>query len=284
MFKIVTFNIANSRGDELQKDYRFGKRLNSIIDELKNTQADIICLQELRTCLSDDNITVMQPTEIAGIIARDLNMAIATCDRCSIADISYWQVTLYNFNKLFHLKSELHWINQEKRTDIPGTPYMFGTLAMLSRFAPFIPIEIPRESGMSLNQSLTFHPDKTFSVINIHFPTEYQDKMHTAHVLANLDINNKTTDMFKIILGDFNTFKTDYQQIMNVLADYTELLPNGDTFTSFPHDRVQITSKLDHIICKGRYMYISSKIYDNSKYDIRPSDHYCCEAVIQIID
>lgn len=279
-FKIVTFNIANARGDEMSEDYRFGKRINEVISEIKKANSDVVCIQEIRECRSADGTEILSPLKIGLIISSELSMTIASFDRVGVTDLSFWRLTLYNERKLYHLGSELFWINEEREYSLPKTPHQWGNLAVRSRFSPFTPIELSRTSGSSDPPNLYYSPDKTFSVVNTHFPIGKRHRMQTSEFIRDLD----QKDTFQIVVGDMNTFYDDGgQEMIDIMtsAGYADLLPECPTFTSFPHDRFLTTSRLDHMLCKGDYQHVSSKVYANLDYKIRPSDHYMCETVVK---
>lgn len=277
-FKVVTFNIANATTDELSENYCFGKRINDVIREIKKADGDIVCIQELRECLSADGSEILTPVKIALILSLELNMAIASLDRVGVTELSFWRLTLYNQNKLFHLSSELFWINKEGEHTLPRTPLKWGNLAVRSTFAPFT--LIIRGKTPETTENLCFSPEKIFSVVNTHFPLGKSHRMKTAEFVR--DLSQKGT--FQLVVGDMNTFYDDGgQNMIDIMSSggYTDLLPDEPTFSSFPHDKVQTTSRLDHMLCKGEYIHISSKVYNNTNYNVRPSDHFMCETVVK---
>lgn len=226
-------------------------------------------------------IYYLSPVKIGLILSSELNMAIASLDRVGVTDLSFWRLTLYNQDKLFHFGSELFWINEERDYKVPKTPHQWGNLVVRSTFAPFTPKVLSRTPGSADTQSLYYAPDKTFSVVNTHFPLDRCQRMQTSEFVRDLEQKGD----FQLVVGDMNTFYDDGGQDMIEImmsSGYTDLLPDEKTFSSFPHDRFQTTSRLDHMLCKGEYKHISSKVFNSTEYDVRPSDHFMCECVIEL--
>lgn len=76
-YKIISFNVANAINDEKVEEYRFGKRFHKIIDFIKNENADIVLLQELRKCKSHHGEIEMTSLDIAYEFAKGTNLEIA---------------------------------------------------------------------------------------------------------------------------------------------------------------------------------------------------------------
>jgi len=131
---------------------------------------------------------------------------------------------------------------------------------------------------------MTFIPEKTFTIFNTHFPLGKTHRMETAEFIKHIKCNSSCY----FIVGDMNTFYDDGGQDMidiiesNPNNKQIDILPDEPTFSSFPHDRIQATSRLDHIIASGDYILESVKIYNNKDYVNRPSDHFLCEITINI--
>jgi endonuclease/exonuclease/phosphatase family metal-dependent hydrolase len=284
---IATFNISNAWNDEKDASNRFGTRVQLVIDELKKSKADIICLQEIREYRDLKNYTI-SPMQSCMMFADALGMDIAACQPVGITKGTWWRLTLYNSRKFFHLKSENFWINKNKMPHVPGQPQRWGNLAVRSLFAPYREVDVSKIPRKELDSRLLFVPKKTFAIVNMHFPHKLEYKMETAEFIRDLPL----ISTFQIALGDFNTFYDDGnpdhgkggQEMMDLMATggYVDLLPNYPTFSSFPADHMQLEHRLDHAVIKGNYKHMSSMVYDNSKYEKRPSDHYMCVVNVEL--
>lgn len=277
---IKTFNVANARGDEMSEDWRFGKRIQYVIDEINKTPSDVVLIQEIRKCWNADKSEVLTPSDIAYLIAKGTGLTIAAFERVGITELAFWRLTLYNSSTLFHLGSKPHWINAEGLSHIPGTHQQWGNLIIESKFAQYEEVDVSKLPAGSVPE-LTFIPEKTFTVFNVHFPLGREHRMTTSEYIKNI----KCDSTCWFALGDMNTFYDDGGAEMIEIMTSTgakDIAPDCPTFSSFPHDRFQATSRLDHAIAAGDYVLLSTCVYNNKEYKHRPSDHFLCEFIVII--
>jgi len=81
---IKTFNIANARGDEMSTEWRFGKRLQYVIDEINKSHSDVVAIQEIRACQNFDGTKILSPSDIMCLLVMGTGLACASFERVGV--------------------------------------------------------------------------------------------------------------------------------------------------------------------------------------------------------
>lgn len=259
---ISWYNIANAANDELSSNYRYSQRESEIIKTIKYSQSDIVNIAELRLCSDLSGKRQRWPDEIAYTLAKRLNMNVGFLRPQNVSEYSFWRTTLFNSKKVKHIKNKYAYAIQPKN----------GCKAESDR-------------GVMLMFSQFCHNNKLFWVVNSHMPINTQLKLETI-LWLNKNAEKICTDSDDIPLifygGDQNTFfdkPDDGCQMMELFSKkWTHL--SGDiktTFKSFPHNKIQTESILDHIFVNTAAthkfkMVTKQKAID--KVEKVASDHY----------
>jgi endonuclease/exonuclease/phosphatase family metal-dependent hydrolase len=269
--KVVSWNVANAMGDEQIPEDRFGVRFAKQIEFLKQLASDIIMIQEIRKCKSDDGTTTLTPYDIAYKYASSLNMYIAGFEPVNPSELSFWRLTLYNPKKL--------WVVQMRpvRTFISeDVDYIFnkdfGRIILMNKFA-------------LLDGENKILGSKSFWTCNVHFPLRMDEKLRYADLVKHT-IDECCGNQQVIIAGDCNVFMDDGgSEQLKRMSDHgfinkTEHIEH--TFKSFPWDKVQAVSHLDYVFTRD--VMSSVKINDVHVIDLSKdqiSDHY--PLIIEVI-
>lgn len=235
---IAFYNIANAALDD--KMCPFAKRLPRVIEKIRHANPSVIGLSELRTCspLNPDEVPGrrMTPEEIAQTIARATNLEIGALYPQNPDDMAFWRSTLHDTHSLIPLQRVCRY----------AIPYVSGENSPRARGVMFI-----------FSQFATIEaPHHRFWVINSHMPLDTGMKLECVRWLNANAVKTcaELGDPDPIIIygGDQNTFfdkPGDGDAMMQEFANaWTHLTPNiGITFVSFPYDKIQTKSTLDHI-------------------------------------
>lgn len=272
MITIVSLNIANAVRDESNEEYRFGKRLNKLCKLIKEQNADIVLLQEIRQCRDESGENIITPDDIAHNIAKNTDLKIAGLFTLNPSTLSFARLTLYNPNTMFPLQCFGEWCSDTP--NVPSganetNPKKFGIGVQFTQFVNVHERELA---------TLGNYP---FWVANIHYPIPFEEKMYTnKYLLKRIPKLGGTT----IIMGDFNTFFDNdgrgNEQINELKSKFYEESVNiKETFTTFPCDDFAIkngglvSSKLDHVFVHPNLKALSSCEAVSTK-ESRESDHY----------
>lgn len=271
MVRLLSFNCANAVNDEKDEKYRFGKRMKNIIKLIKTQNPDVVCLQEIRTCLDEDGKKLMKPIDIIYQIASQCDLSIAGMFSLNPTKLAFARVTLYNSNTLFTLQSFHEWCSDTPHIPSGGSkekPKIFGIGAIYTRFS-------------TLNTDSTISGN-IFWVVNVHYPLALSEKLYTNNYLINR-IPQLCNQEKAIITGDMNTFSDDGydEQVGQMKTTFREVSEKiKETFTTFPHDKFAIetgklqTSKLDHVFSYPIDIPFVANCDVYNTIDTRESDHY----------
>jgi len=273
-------NLANAFNDESSDTYRFGKRENNLHKLLKNHNFDVFCASELRICMDENKTTQLTPSSIAHRISTNTQLELADCRPQNLDAMAFWRATFYNKKNVVPLVSGCEW----------AIPPVFGS-------------NIVAERGVMVmfTQFKVLSSNKLFWTINSHMPLAKTEKLKTIEWLNNHAesiCEKRWNDKSPIIFygGDQNTFwdnddKGDGNDMMDEFKKgWTHLTNNIKiSFKSFPHDKFQGTSLLDHIFV-NKSAIDKIKLIESKSIDTTPtsncgtvSDHYFLSIIVNFV-
>lgn len=262
--RICSWNVANAIGDETSPNGRFGLRMNSQIDLLKNQNIDILMLQEIRQCKDESGNNIIIPLDIVYAFAKGLGMNIAGFEPINPSMLSFWRCTLYNPNTVWSMDGSI----PVRTYNTHNTDYVFdkdfGREILFNRFAPIN------------EQKTAIYGTKSLWIGNVHYPLKLADKMAYGELIIQSIIKICSSGGGVLISGDCNVFMDEggteqIQQLENSgLIEHTGHIKH--TFVSFPWDKVQTKSHLDYVFTSA-----DVKVKDVTAIDVsesRISDHF----------
>lgn len=238
--------LANAFRDEMNPDYRYGKRHEKFLEFMKflnssDKKPHVVSIKELRKCKDLLGEKDMDPNDIINQFAVFGKYAVADCQPVKVHDtngMTYYNPMylgqLYDNTRLYKMESKMVYYYQEMYDSPEAAPHMGGSYL-------YVKYAVRHQNGI---------PDfsNTFSVGTIHFPLPEQHKLITAKYF-----NKEETNVPDIIIGDFNFFKDDvlFPQIYNELTNKFIDVVTGNlkdqngvqmfgTFYPFPHDKTPI--------------------------------------------
>lgn len=272
--KVAVLNLANAQFDEQSPNHRFSQRFDNIVNVIKHENLDVFCALELRICRNLEKTRMMQPEEIANDLAEKTGLKLAVIRPNNLDTMSFRRATFYNPSTLTPITS-------------------FDNYAIW----PVNNSKIVKERGVMILFTLFQTNEPTdvnyFWIINIHYPLGLEEKMESnkwlnenvRNVCRNAEkelstsINFPFDENVNIVVfagGDMNTFfDTEGTQQLDLLKEKWTMVSDESlpTFTSFPHDKFQGTSTLDHIAVLSDSMKVNYGNYKSTRYE-NASDHY----------
>lgn len=239
--RLAWWNVANAANDEKVPEWRFGARLGAVCDAIAEQQPTVLSLLELRVCADESGAGRLTPASILSQISQRTGMAVADLRPRNLGEMAFWQGMLYDARRLRHTGSQAEW----------AVPPVFGSDRVEDRGVLVLFCEFEQIGGGS-------DGPRRFTVASTHFPLELPEKLKAARWLAGWA---KTREQPCFLGGDLNTFTdapAEGTQVLDALcaADDAGQAPAWErisveatpTFTSFPHDRWQGSSTLDHAV------------------------------------
>lgn len=240
---ILSVNLANAGRNEKSEEWRFGKRMNGLLESLK-TVVDgcgcntIVCLQEIRICKNEDGSKELSAKEIVEFFANGLNLSYVMLPN-NMTDLSFYKATLYNPKRFLLTDCQNHWSGNS--CGLPSGP-QFCCSAMETRF-------IAAENYNSIKGC--FVEGTIFALFNCHAPVEEADR--EIYTKSLIHIKDKHPRDLMIFIGNFNTIPdTGGEKQMKVMTQhFKHLTPSEEpSFYSYPDDLDpngnQYVSRLDH--------------------------------------
>lgn len=282
--KLAWFNVANARNDEASEAYRFAQREQQVHAAIKASAPDVVCVLELRVCSDLGKTRSVPPEELGVRMASATGMSIAALRPQNLDHMAFWRMTMYNAEKLTHLKSSCHW----------AIPSVFGSTKVAERGVMFIfsQFEIRDDGGDVLKKDGHKSAQKRFWVINAHMPIAEEEKLRcvqwlNANAARICSADDAAANPLIFYGGDQNTFfDLRGNDMMTEFAKcWTHLSADAKpTFRSFPQDPVQATSTLDHIFVHN-YQNVADKykiVTPASATDTGASDHFLMSISVEI--
>lgn len=267
---IAWWNVANAMNDEASENHRYMQRENQIVSMINlDIVKDVVCISEIRTCWDETKQSKI-PAEVVGQrLANKCNMEIASLRPQNLDHLSFWRMTMYNKETTYHLQSFCRWAIPPVFAS--SKPEDRGVMLIFSQFIRKQADEQQQQQQYSTEkQSQMIKENSTYWVINSHMPLQLDLKMKTIYwlnenaisicqqethnLLKELDVkyNEKVNLKTPLIFygGDQNTFMDNGgQSMIDEMKNKWEHLsdPSIPTFKSFPHDKFQTISTLDHV-------------------------------------
>ena len=233
---LLTYNIANAVFEEkaMEGAYRFGKRFGAILENLllwkKKYKLNVIAIQEIRGCKSEDGQTSLTTTEIAERIGSSLGMKYTL--QGNTKDPLWIHKALYYDPLLFTLDFEdTLWIKRTARED-----------------------EWINAHGTYLRSAAKGGRDYRFAFWNCHPNPDLQTRLEYCQAFGQHLTNQKKSNCVHIAMGDFNTLQQDAQSQYALMKNHFTFLTDEvkQTFHGFPYDTdkegVVWQGKLDHVL------------------------------------
>lgn len=266
--RVVTWNIANAMRDEERDNYRFGVRMDNIIQKLRELKPDILCIQEFRQCKDKTGDVIMSAEDIMFKFRIGLNMEFRQT-ALNPDNESFHYAIFYDRSKVFPTEQNIRWMGDSSYTP-GGTGY--GKLFFHIRF-----IVLERSSF----KQGTFRSGPLLDVYNCHFPLGGEDRLKYSRVLNRhiTDLSAVQASHF-IVVGDFNTLGPFNEEQLSILKEnLVDVSGNiSHTFRAFPHDTNPVTretypdSKLDYVFTDHELQIYSIRTEDVSADKL--SDHW----------
>ena len=278
VIKFCTYNIDQAVREEQYENTKWNVREPKILELIKEMNADIYCLQELR-CLKG----CPTPEEFL-IKIKGYKFVVGFRNPSGLA---FGNAIVYNPKKLYLSKYEIKWLSDTP--DEPSDNWSKDGRGAIVLCAQFYVVKDEK----------VVENIEPFWVFNTHFLLEEDIKTKSSIVLT------KIISMYKgkfILSGDFNFFwdkEGDKQR--NILADFIDVgknaktlkgSTNNSTFIGYEQDEfksslTEMKSRLDHIftskdmVTENPIIYTRSLYYKDMKEDIEnelthrnyPSDH-----------
>ena len=237
--RLAWWNVANAANDEKVPEWRFGARLGAVCDAISEQQPTVLSLLELRICADESGAGRLTPASILSQISQRTGMAVADLRPRNLGEMAFWQGMLYDARRLRHTASRAEW----------AVPPVFGSDRVEDRGVLVLFCEFEQIGGSD--------GPRRFTVASTHFPLELPEKLKAARWLAGWA---KTQEQPCFLGGDLNTFTdapTEGTQVLDILCAANDAdepawerisVEATPTFTSFPHDRWQGSSTLDHAV------------------------------------
>ena len=127
-FKFMTYNVDCAVREEQFPTTKWCNRYKRIINLVKDAEADIVCLQEMRKL--DNKISVNKFLSEFDGYNFELGYRNASM-------LSFGQATLYDLTKFYPLKTEKYWLSDtpNKMSDTFTEKNGFGYLVLATQFA-----------------------------------------------------------------------------------------------------------------------------------------------------
>lgn len=245
--RLAWWNVANAANDEKQPEWRFGVRTGAVCDAIVEQRPTVLSLLELRVCADATGDGRMTPASILAEVAQRTGLAVADLRPRNLGEMAFWQGMLYDPHRLRHTGSRAEW----------AVPPVFGSDRVEDRGVLVLFCEFEELAGEQIGAGTT---GGRFAVASTHFPLELPEKLKAAQWLAGWGARQHQQSRPCFLGGDLNTFADSAAEGTRVLdALCAAPAANGTawervseeaapTFTSFPHDRWQGSSTLDHAV------------------------------------
>ncbi len=241
-FKLVSFNIdtnlgryeSNTQLTRAMPNWKVSKRVPEILYYLENSEADVICLQELRNCIVGNNVHVNSASPLSDGL-KSLGYAVLTSYyNPHGGDLSYKYLTAYKPDLFTLIHEEMipftksgKFLTQEKRSemsDVQIKDHNFGSFYERGAFVT------------------TFQNNfgKLFQAINVHIDISWGARNESSKILGKHIASAKAT-MPVICVGDFNSFPEwngaeQCETIMKLGSCENALEHYSSSFIAFPYD------------------------------------------------
>lgn len=214
--KIYTRNIGNAARDEAHTP--LADRVLGIIDDILEERPDVVILLEAGRPSGS-----MSWTEIAAWIEKETGLFYGGIKRINATLWSFGKAFFYNPNTVAVGKFWQHWTGG---CDWSGDG--FGNDIVTLDVYPVVDKKVLID-GM-------------FTVAAVHFPMKLDARLKTAQWLV------ANSNLFTVVMGDFNTFEDDggpeMIKIITAEMNLVSLLPpDVITFKAFPHDLVEVPNE-----------------------------------------
>lgn len=278
--KLSWFNVANAKNDEDSREHRYSQREDGIHDAIKKSQSDVCCILELRVCSDINKTRKLMPEELATRLSKNTNLNIAALRPQNLDHMAFWRATFYNNESVTPLQTFCKW----------AIPPVFGSTLVSERGVMLIFTQFKTPAWTWLGEYAKGNDHKTFWVVNSHMPMALDEKLRVIQYMNDNAVNHciEAGDTEPLIFygGDQNTFFDEGgQEMMDLFAEKWDHLSTeaSPTFHSFPHDKFQATSTLDHIFVNKGMEHRYKKVGLATATDTGASDHFLMSVEIELL-
>jgi len=269
--KVLQYNVDMAMREEAHEATKWANRSSRVKSLIKDVDADIVCLQEMRRLPENPSIN--------RFLAEFDDYRFQLEYRNSSA-LSFGQAILYKPEKYYPLKSVKYWLSATP--DVVSDTYAvkaggttgFGYIVFGLKFLPMVDGKIVENA-------------KPLWVFNTHFGLEEDLKTQSCHQL--LKIINKEVDKDNfVVCGDFNFFPDrDGGKQRAILTEHWQDLGQGaktlggrsveGTFVGYDHDAFKadlnnMISRLDHIFSSQCLTGVNPTLYTKTMLPKEPKE------------
>jgi endonuclease/exonuclease/phosphatase family metal-dependent hydrolase len=259
-YGFLQWNIANAPRDETSADgsCRFGLRFRAILAALQDYQKrgplDVVTLQEIRGCLSEDGKSELSVQEVMNAIAEHLGMKYVLVGNTR--------------NSLFLHRATLY----SNRFKLQDTREIW------------LPHPCNETKSFNLSCARFEVENRVVCVWNCHVEMELEARLLFARkLIETIHSDSKNASILHFAMGDFNTFTVDRaKQDGILLSELTDLSQDiKQTFLGFPYDTdpagQRWTGQLDHIYLDQRAYHTQVRVHSCTVQNLSESgwsDHW----------
>jgi endonuclease/exonuclease/phosphatase family metal-dependent hydrolase len=278
LLTVLQYNVDMAKVEEKYENTKWSNRSGRVIKTIRESGADIVCLQELRKLPSEhssdpdlrsgyppitvflSNVKFVSSRSDSELEEYKFELAYRNSEPGA-----FGQAILYNPEKWMVVDTKRVWLNQVDEYTNPDYEYMaFGVL-----FRNVVPDTTPN------SRNKTKPGDKQLFVWNVHFGMDEQVKTDSCKTLLRLR-NEIYPEVPTLICGDFNFFDdrdgkqqrellTAFNRVTRIGNDRQSLVDFGEnmvtsqnqtqisgTFVGFEHNEFKaplpgLASRLDHV-------------------------------------
>jgi len=287
--KIGTFNIANSRQDERNEDYKLSKRQHRLIQLIMDQLPDFMVINELRPYTHKGKLR-SRSYFLSKIGNNEFNYEYVLGSN-NADELAFGNGIVYNPKKWFIAENKVQWLSE--------TPNVlsrfkegsdFGRCVLCAKFYP-------------VKDGLVSYKSKPIWIFAVHFDLSEEAKERSVKILPRI-VKSCVSENDRIaIMGDMNFFEDEgkrgkefremfenegYMDVgKNTTFSFDSNIPCYSTFVGFPYDKFKLSyedlkndnrvSRLDHIFTKNMEMVSKTARVIVSLDDLTagelPSDH-----------
>lgn len=271
-FSILQYNVDQAMREEKHETGKWNYRKERIAKLIKETNADIVCLQEMRQLPECESVNKF----LSSFDEYDFKVEYRNASK-----LSFGQAILYKRDKFYCMETAKRWLSStpDQVSDDwsvlkPGSTG-FGAIVMGCKF-------------LFVDNDKIVSNAKAFWVFNTHFLLEEEHKTKSCHSIV-LTIKKITNGLDYLLTGDFNFFsdkngarQTDIIESCMDDLSFDALTLKGyktqGTFVGFYWDKFhaplpQLQSNLDHIFGNEYNWQVLKKVlYTKTMLDVEPEE------------
>jgi len=273
-FKIMTYNVDQAVREEKYENTRWMNRKSRVVSLIKEVDADIVCLQEMRQL--PDSVTPNQ-------FLAEFDQYFYEIGYRNSSTLAFGQAILYKPTKFYPMQIVKKWLSEtpDKVSDTfakkAGGTTGFGYIVLGVQFVPTTNNRIIQNA-------------KPFWVFNTHFGLEEELKTKSCFVLKDIIAETSFGQEF-VLCGDFNLFPDrdgakqrdilcNWKYTMQDLGKGAKTLSGRQvegTFVGYEHDEFKadlgnMVSRLDHVFSSTGIVGTEPTLYTKTMLDQEPEE------------